>query len=74
MHAGYRPRVEYSKAFHQARRRDAKIKGRTSSGDGSRIRHDGGRGKGKFTSSNQVDGKGAEREIVCMSGCSYSLL
>jgi len=23
---------------------------------------------------HQVDGKGAEREIVCMSGCSYSLL
>jgi len=23
---------------------------------------------------HQVDGKGAEREIICMSGCSYSLL
>lgn len=29
---------------------------------------------GKGGNLHQVDGKGAEREIVCMSGCSYSLL
>jgi len=66
VHAAYRPRVDYSKAFHQARRRDAKIKGRTSSGDGSRIRHDGGKGREKFTSSRRKRGQSG-RSFACLA-------